>query len=96
MKSGLKTLDGQSTVYETVAFMKIKLLKSKLPANFDQQVEAFRQALLKHRFTKGKPAPAASHIIENCIIRVRYPIKDKKPDDFITNYEIVDDSVPSA
>lgn len=71
--------------------MSIKLYRSKLPPDFEAQVEAFRQALLKHRFMKKVAAPTAPRYVEACIVRVRYPIKDKKPDDFITDYEIVED-----
>lgn len=56
-------------------------------------VQAHIDALYKHRLTIGEPAPVPEHaIVEHCIKRVQYPINFEKPDDFVVDYEIVDDA----
>ncbi len=73
--------------------MTVKVLKSHIGSSpFAAEVEDYRQRLLAHRFTVDVPAPmAASAMVEECIKRVQYPIEDQKPDDFVADYEIVDD-----
>ncbi len=75
------------------AAMTVKVLKSQIGnIAFADQVEQYRQAMLAHRFTVDVPAPAApSLLVESCIRRVQYPISAEKPDDFVADYEIVDD-----
>jgi hypothetical protein len=51
----------------------------------------YRQAMLAHRFT-ADAAPAAPGIIEAAVRRVQPPIEDGKPDDFVIDFEIVDDT----
>lgn len=72
--------------------MTVQIPKSQVPDDFADRVEAFRQALLRHRTTRGVAVPTAHHLIEQCVRRVQYPIKDKKPDDFVADFEIVDDT----
>ena len=74
--------------------MTFQIAKSAI-ANMDYPaaVEAYRQALLVHRFT-GEAAPTALPIVEQAVRRIQYPISDGKPDDFVADYEIVDDTPP--
>lgn len=72
----------------------VTVKKSEVPDNFAELVEKHCAALLSHQFTKNTPAPQAPHLIASCIRRVVYPIKDKRPDEFIIDYELVDDSPP--
>lgn len=74
----------------------VRLLKSQLPADFEEQVETHRQTLLKHRSLRGVAAPTAHPLIEQCIRRVHHPVNSKKPDDFVTDYVILDDTPPKT
>ena len=74
--------------------MTVRIPQSQLAGlGFDlvEAIEAFRQAKLAHRFTEGVPAPTAPAIVEDCIRRVQV---DGKPDDYVADYEIVDDTPP--
>ncbi|MGM4992699.1 hypothetical protein [Tardiphaga sp. 841_E9_N1_2] len=64
-----------------------------LPYNFTDEVEKYQQAMLAHRFS-GDAAPVAPGIIEAAVRRVQHPIEDGKPDDFVIDFEIVDDTPP--
>lgn len=60
-----------------------------LPSAVQRQIEA----LCGHRSTVGVAAPVPEHaIVEQCIRRVQYPIEAGKPDEFVADYEIVDDA----
>lgn len=73
--------------------MPVRLLKSQVPGDFAAVVEAHRQALLAHRATVGEPAPVADPLVERCIRRVA---EEGGPDDFVADYEIVDDTPSPA
>lgn len=79
--------------------MTLRIRKSQVHPDFEQAVEAHRQALLTHRFAQPDrktkqsiPRPTASGIVEASVTRV--PGEKGKPDDFIADYEIVDDTPP--
>lgn len=77
--------------------MTLKLKKSQvdnLPFNLEQAVADFITAKELHRFT-GNAAPTADGLVEQAVKRVQYPIEEKKPDDFVADYEIEDDTPPS-
>jgi hypothetical protein len=73
--------------------MTFQISKSQIPAefaaDFAEHVEAFRQAKLAHHRTVDVPAPASHHLIENSVRRV--PRLDL-PDEFLADYEIIDDA----
>lgn len=70
---------------------------NELGIDFEAQVEALRQAKLAHRFEIGSPAPIGHPLLEAAIRRVRSkltlenPTVHEGPDDFILDYEIVND-----
>lgn len=63
-----------------------------MPEDFEKLVEEYRQCMLLHRFTVGVSAPYAPPIIADCIKRVNQG--KGKPDDFVADYEIIDDTPP--
>jgi len=76
--------------------MTLSLLKSQvdlLPFDFEQAVKDFIASKNEHRFSGG-PAPVANGLIEGAVRRIQYPVEDQKPDEFVADYEIVDDTPP--
>lgn len=64
----------------------------------DGQEQAFKQAVdlhieKLHAFNTmvGQPRPVAHHLVEAAIKRVTYPVKAKKPDEFVADYTIIND-----
>jgi hypothetical protein len=70
-----------------MTFQIAKSVINGLPYNYADAVEAFRQAKLKHRFT-GDVAPSAPALIESALRRVQ---TEGQADDFVADYEIIDD-----
>jgi hypothetical protein len=70
-----------------MAFQIAKSILNTLPYNYADEVEKFRQAKLAHRFT-GDIAPSAPAIIEHAVRRVP---RDGQADDFVADYEVIDD-----
>ena len=73
--------------------MTIKVYKSQV-GNFDFEgaVIAFRDAKLAHRFTEGAPAPGAPNALVEAAVK-RVPVEGG-PDDFVADYEFIDDTPP--
>ena len=71
-------------------FRILKSVVDALPYDYADEVEKFRQSLLAHRFT-GDAAPTAPSIIEQAITRIQ---QDGEPDDFVTSFEVIDDTPP--
>lgn len=70
-------------------------VKSLLPLDFEAAVADFIKAKQDHRQTVGEPAPSPPHgIIESAIRRLPGSIEDNRADEFIADYEIVDDTPP--
>lgn len=76
--------------------MEILLSRIKaLPFDFEGAVDAHIAALEAHRFTEGEAAPAPPHpLVEAAIGRKQYPVEDRRPDDFVRAYEVIDDTPP--
>jgi hypothetical protein len=76
--------------------MTLHLTKSQvdaLPFDFEQAVRDFIAAKEAHRFA-GDAAPTADALVEAAVGRVQYPVDAGKPDDFVADYEIEDDTPP--
>lgn len=74
--------------------MTLHLTKSQvyaLPFDFAQAVREFIAAKEEHRVT-GDAAPTADALVEAAVRRVQYPVDAGKPDDFVADYEIEDDT----
>lgn len=75
-----------------------------LPFDFEQAVRDFVQAKKDHLSTEGMPAPTAHHMVEAAVTRIPGTVEfdddgaarpdTQQPDDFVENYEIVDDTPP--
>jgi hypothetical protein len=78
--------------------MKIALSQVKaLPFDFEAAVTAFIKAKKDHRSTEGVPAPSAPHpYIEAAVVRVPGSIEEHRADDFVADYEIIDDTPPAV
>ncbi|SRR5258708_6561572 len=68
-------------------FQIAKSVINGLPYDYADAVEQFRQAKLAHRFT-GDIAPSAPALIESAVRRVQ---TEGQADDFVADYEIIDD-----
>jgi hypothetical protein len=76
--------------------MTLNLKKSQvdsLPFDFEQAVRDFIAAKEAHRFT-GDAAPTAIALVEAAVRRIQYPIDAGKPDDFVADYRIEEDTPP--
>jgi hypothetical protein len=76
--------------------MTYRILKSRVAAlgyDFASEVEKYIAALEAHRFS-GNAAPTSYPDVEAAVARKQYPIADQKPDDFVADYEIVNDDPP--
>jgi hypothetical protein len=63
-------------------------------SSFVAAVDGHITALRRHQTTVGEASPSAHALIERSVRRVQFPIKDGKPDDFVPDYEIIDDTPP--
>lgn len=77
--------------------MTVRFLKSEidaLPFRFADAVKEYIAAMNDHRRTVGVAAPSHHRWVEAAVSRVRYPVEEEKPDDFVEDYEIIDDTPP--
>lgn len=65
-----------------------------LPFDFAEAVEAHRLALIEHRQT-GNATPTADPRVEAAVRRIIVPLEEVRPDDFVADFEIVDDTPPA-
>jgi len=63
-----------------------------LPFDFDQAVKDHVQAKKDHLTTEGVPAPTAHPAVEAAVRRI--PGSATTPDDFVADYQIMDDTPP--
>jgi hypothetical protein len=64
-----------------------------LPFDFAEAVEAHRLALIEHRQT-GNATPTADPRVEAAVRRIIVPLEEGRPDDFVADFEIIDDTPP--
>lgn len=69
--------------------MTMQIALSQAGPDFADRVERHRQARIAHQATIDVPAPVDDPLVEACIRRVR---KDDGPDEFVADYQIVDDT----
>lgn len=74
--------------------MEIKLSQLQDRAQFEQAVAEHIARLKAFVSEVGKPRPVAHPLIEASIKRISYPKADKKPDEYVADYTIVDDTPP--
>jgi hypothetical protein len=78
--------------------MTLKLALSQikaLPFDFVGTVDAFIAAKKVHQSTENVPAPGAPHPwVEQAVRRLPGSIEPPRPDDFVADYEIIDDTPP--
>jgi hypothetical protein len=66
-----------------------------LPFDFKAEVEKHAAALMEHRTKEGVEAPSVIHPwVEAAVSRVQHPVSAERPDDFISDYVITDDTPP--
>lgn len=75
-----------------MTFRILRTALQALPYDFVRAVEEHRAALLAHRFS-GDAAPTADSVVEQALCRVR---REGEPDDFVADYEVIEDVVPSS
>ena len=75
--------------------LKINLSAMKaLPYDFEKEVASLIQAKKDHQKTEGIPAPYGPALVESAVRRVPGSIDPPKADDFVADYEVVDDTPP--
>lgn len=68
-----------------------RVLKSQVPDDFADRVAAHAVAMRAHQMSAGDPAPAAPQDVEWAVRRVAV---DGQPDDFVPDFEVIDDTPP--
>lgn len=63
-----------------------------MPFDFEKAIADHIKALKAHQLTIHEPVPTSHPMVEHAIRRVQYPIDDKKPDDFVADFQVIDDS----
>jgi hypothetical protein len=67
-----------------------------LPFDFAEAVQEYIAAKKHHQTTEGQPAPGAPHqMVEAAVKRVPGSIDPPRADEFVADYEIVDDTPPA-
>lgn len=72
----------------------VKLSQIQDRAQYEQAVAEHAERLTAFTREVGKPRPVAHPLVEAAIKRVTYPKADKRPDDYVADYTIVDDTPP--
>jgi hypothetical protein len=75
--------------------MTARFLKSEIDAldfRFAAAVDEYIAAMDAHKFTVGVAAPIHHQMVQAAVRRVQY--EDRRPDDFVADYEIIDDTPP--
>lgn len=62
---------------------------------FEAAVASHVERLKKFSTEVGTPRPVAHPLVEASVQRISYPKADKRPDDFVADYVIVDDTPPA-
>ena len=72
----------------------IKLSQLQDRAQFEQAVAEHVAHLTAFSGVVGMPRPVAHPLVEAAVSRVSYPKADKKPDSFVADYVIINDTPP--
>jgi hypothetical protein len=73
--------------------MTILVYKTAVPDDFEAQVQKHLRDKLNHRLSTGAPAPAHPHPAVEAAVR-RIPGTKNTPDDYVADYQLVDDRPP--
>lgn len=60
---------------------------------FEAAVSTHVSALQAFNKSKDKPRPVAHPLVEMCVRRVTYPAITKRPDEYVADYELMDDMI---
>ncbi len=76
--------------------MTLRIAQSVIAAlgfDFAAAVAAHRDALMAHRYS-GDAAPTAHALVEQAVSRIRCAPEEQKPDSFMSDYVVIDDTPP--
>ncbi len=70
----------------------VKLSQLQNREEFEAAVASHIAALKASNSAKDKPRPTAHPLVEACVKRVTYPVISRRPDDYVADYVIIDDT----
>lgn len=76
--------------------MTITYYKSQLDSlgfDFSAACETYREALYANQGMIDTPAPTAHFMVEPAVRRVSYPVENERRDDYVIDFQVIDDTV---